>query len=78
MMECFWRCFKWWATITVGVTLAAIAFIAFLFGVILLWAFVFGQGSFLAFVSTLLTLIGGAVGLIAVADKDKICKGEWP
>ena len=77
-MECFWRCFKLWAMITVGATLALTAFVALLFGIIVLWSLVFGQGSFLAFVFTLLTLIGTAVGLMVVADKEKICKGQWP
>ena len=64
--------------ITVGATLALIAFIAFLWGIIWVWSLVFGHGSFLAFVATLLTLIGTAVGLMVVADKEKICKGQWP
>ena len=64
--------------ITVGATLALIAFIAFLWGIIWVWSLVFGQGSFLAFVATMMTLIGTAVGLMMVADKEKICKGQWP
>ena len=64
--------------ITVGATLALTAFVALLSGIIVLWSFVFGQGSFLAFVATMMTLIGLTVGLMVVADKDKICKGQWP
>lgn len=77
-MECFWRCFKMWAMITVGATVALTAFVALLFGIVIMWSLVFGQGSFLAFVFTLLTLIGAAVGLMVVTDKEKICKGQWP
>lgn len=77
-MECFWRCFKLWVMITVGGTLTLTAFVALLFGIIVVWSLVFGQGSFFAFVFTLLTLIGLAVGLIVVTDRERICKGQWP